>query len=684
LTASDFARVLAEGGVDERRTALGSLSLEPSGERASLLVRALGDAEWRVRKEAVRVAVANADDNLIALLIDAIVEPETVGQRNSALEVLGLLGARSSRALRSAYATVEVGARKFVVLALGETGDVGITDVLLDAVSHEDPNLVASAIDALARLGGTDAEAALVALLTSDDPFQRMAALDGLDRLRARVPFAALEAVIKDPLVRPVALPVLGRSGSIHAVAPLVEALDGDAAPTVASAAQGLVDLYEESDDLAHHVDRVVRTLTPGARAALARLLEDGERSARGAAATLLVLARDRASISAVMALGADGLLPSSTLTALSSWGIDAVPALLEVFEASHGGVRACALETAAGLAVDAPATAKLDEAVEASLRQGVLHALTDSDEHVRRSAARSLSWWASPADAQVLVDLVCASDDDVSLACGQALEHIASTSPSAVAEALADREIAGPGAAALVGVVAKLGGHEAVARLSSVMSAREPAVRRAAIAALSTLDESGTVELLALALADENADVRAAAARALGRAGTRANVALCVDALLLALDGDEPRVRAEVAEALGRLRIEAARAPLAELVRGDGDANVVLSALSALGCFASSALDAPIARAVTHPDEEVVKTALRLGVEARLASVRPLVERALAHPAWDVRIAAAQDLASYADAAAVERLRERAEYETDAMVARAIREAIAIAEGAD
>lgn len=678
MSLVELARIFAEGDVDERRDALVRLTSEPPSARAGLMMNALADTEWRVRKEAVRVAASCADDVLIGALVGAIVEPDTVGQRNAALEVLGLLGPRSSPALRKAYDEVEVGARKFIVLALGETGDVASTDLLLRAVGHEDPNLVASAIDALARLGGTEAEGALVGLLTSRDPFQRMAALDGLDRLRARVPFEALEPALEDPLVRPVALPVLGRSGDRKAVAPLIEALDSDAMPTVAAAAPALVDLYEDSDDIALLVERSARALSERARAALERSLSEGERAVRGAAATLLVLAREKRSLAAVMALGADGLLPSSTLTALSAWGIDAVVPLLEVFASGQGGVRASALETAAGLAVDAAEGRGLDAGVEVELRKSVLLALADSDEHVRQSGARSLAWWASPSDAKTLVSLICASDDDVSLACGQALEQLAASAPEAVSEALEGRELAGQGAAALVGVVARLGGHDAVVRLSSAMSAREPSVRRAAIAALSTLEETGTVELLALALADENADVRAAAARALGRAGSRARAVGCVDALLLALTGDEPRVQAEVAEALGRLAVTSALVPLTALVREDGEANVVLAALSAISRFDDAqALEEGVERAALHHDEEVVKTALRIGVESNLPNARPIVERALTHDAWDVRVAAAQRLASYGDEAAIELLRARAANESDAMVARLLREAI-------
>lgn len=682
MNHQELARILVEGDVDERRVALEHFPGIPASARAALLIRALGDADWRVRKEAVRVATSLADDALIEELITAIVDPDSVGLRNAALEVLGMLGARSSLALRVAYDRVEVGARKFVVLALGETRDTGIIDLLLRAVSHEDANLVASAIDALARLGGTESEQALVGLLVSDDPFQRMAALDGLDRLRARVSFDALKDVLDDPLVRRVALPVLGRTGAKLAIAPLITALSDDALPTVASAAPALVDLYEDDDELTLLVEKAVRALDERARVMLERLIADGERASRGAAATLLVLAREPRALAQVMSLGADGLLPSSTLSAFSSWGIDAVSPLLEVFDSSQGGVRACALETAAGLAIDSAENAPIEPRLETQLRKNVLTALADSDDHVRRSAARVLAWWASPEDANVLVDLVCASDDDISLACGQALEQIAVTAPEAVGRALQGRELTGPGAAALVGVVGKLGGHAAVSQLSSAMSAREPHVRRAAIAALSMLEESGTVELLALALADENADVRAAAARALGRAGEKARAVGCVDALLLALEGDEPRVRAEVAEALGRLGITSARGPLTALVRPDGDANVVLAALSALSRIGGSELESAIERAAFHQDEEVVKVALRVGVESGITNGRALVESALLHTAWDVRIAAAQQLATYADEAAVAVLRARIAEESDAMVVRQLHESVALAGG--
>src|SRR5690606_14067534 len=162
---------------------------------------------------------------VIPAMVAALLQGENVGLRNAALEVLGQLGSAAAEALLAAMATAPAGARKFLIGALGDSGDLEAVHLLAEEAVGEDANNAAAAIDALSRLGGPAAELALRGRLGSPDPFQRMAALDGLNRLRAAVPWEELEPVLDDRLLRRLVLSVLGRCGNEAAVGPLVDAL---------------------------------------------------------------------------------------------------------------------------------------------------------------------------------------------------------------------------------------------------------------------------------------------------------------------------------------------------------------------------------------------------------------------------------------------------------------------------
>ena len=86
---------------------------------------------------------------------------------------------------------------------------------------------------------------------------------------------------------------------------------------------------------------------------------------------------------------------------------------------------------------------------------------------------------------------------------------------------------------------------------------------------------------MLVQALSDPSAQVRAEAARSLGRHGD----AQAVPSLILALSDAEPRVRAQAAAALECIRVEDARAPLLELLE-DEDKDVRTRAALALGAL--------------------------------------------------------------------------------------------------
>ena len=123
-------------------------------EDPALVRRALGDQDWRVRKESAQVSLRRARElSLIEPLVQALCQSDNVGLRNAALDVLESLGDRASAALIAALPNVPEHARKFLVEALGESGGQLVVTELAKAAAADDPNVAGEAIEALARIG---------------------------------------------------------------------------------------------------------------------------------------------------------------------------------------------------------------------------------------------------------------------------------------------------------------------------------------------------------------------------------------------------------------------------------------------------------------------------------------------------------------------------------------------------
>ena len=242
-----IAASLAAADVESRRSGARALAGAEGGRAAELALRALGDVDWRVRRDALEAALSfegGAREALAEACLDASAQGENVGLRNGAIEVLARLGDLGVAALRRGLGARPGGAQKFLLEALGECGDLDVVPDVAARLDDEDPNVVAAAIDALGRLGGREASVALRSKLRVAEAFQRAATLEALSRAEARVPLAELLPHLEDRFAFRAALPLRGRCGEAEAVAPLLQAR---ARPrSAAPAAQALVRLGRE------------------------------------------------------------------------------------------------------------------------------------------------------------------------------------------------------------------------------------------------------------------------------------------------------------------------------------------------------------------------------------------------------------------------------------------------------
>lgn len=681
MTWEELERALEQPDAEPRRRAAIAIGEQPRPELAPLLMRALGDEDWRVRKEAVQVARHHGVSmGLLDGLIDAICQGENVGLRNAALNVLETLGDAAADALLAALPRVSDNARRFVVEALACSASPRVVRALVEASSSEDANVAAAAIDVLGTLGGPEAEQALRAGLGAQDPFHRLAALDALNRMHAWVPWEALEPLLDDRVARRVALAALGRCGRGEAIPVLVHALSETSRHTVRTAAEALAELYATWDELADPIRDSLQRAAVRARAHLRGLLEDAGPRTRRSAAMLCASARDVEALPGIVDLACTAGLPPSVVELLQRWGPSVVRPLLSVAERADGKHKGTALELACDLAHALRGAGHEDAAALGSeLLQALRIASRSDDEPVAAAAVRCLGVWGTQADAPRLTDLALKASPQLAALCGEALERIAEREPDAVVSALQGIEldaVEGPGAAALLRLVSMMGRSGAIDQLQTALSSNSPEVRKAAIDGLVRLGVPQVAELIAFSLTDENADVQAAAARALGRLQDGSVGPSGLDALLLGLRAEADSVRAAAAEALAELGDMRACEPLRQVVR-EGNPEVVLAALSALVRLQDPDLVDLLVEMLEHPDADVVKQSLEAlcqrGDDARVSEGLRI---ALGHPAWDVRQRAALFVARLPRPELYAAVVERLEHETDDLVRFALQDA--------
>ncbi len=658
--------------------AIGVLPAEPA--LGACLLQALGDEQWRVRKEAVRVARLRAVElAIVPALVAAITQGENVGLRNAALDALQELGAPAAEALLEAFPGAPEDARRFMVEALVCSCDDRVVSTLEKAADDRDSIVAAAAMQALASIGGERAERALELQLGSEDSFRRMAALDGLARLDAVVRWERIEPLLDDRLARRAALGLLGRCERPEAVAPLVGALSDRSDNLVASAAVSLSRLLEGPLEVVNEVHEQVVGLPENACEKLRALSRQGALEVRQAASQILILARDRASLPAAVELAAMDALPRVTLQSLRPWGNAPVRSMLELVDSPDEKMRAVALELACDLARElGPAASDLGGEIRGLLRRG----MESADANVALSAVRCLGEWGEAQDAEALVRAAESGSEAIAQACGRALLALAEREGEAVRQAVGRARLQGPNAAPLASVLGHVGGSDARARLQDALGSQDPGLREQAVAGIARLGGAEAAELVAFFLADESLDVQVAAARALGGLRDERGRPAGNDALLGALRSGSPALRAAAARALGETGDDRAVPALRERVRGE-DPGVALAALEALGRIGSPDLDELLMEAMSSRDEEVVKQALIAMGNSGGQRAAERIGIALDHPSWDVRRLAADLLGALGPAEAVAPLiLARLKQEIDELVREALRMALARLEG--
>jgi HEAT repeat protein len=695
-------RVLGSSDAEERRQATAQLARLPLERALPLLLRALGDEDWRVRKEGTLAArVFSGEQRLTAALIEVLAGGDNVGLRNAAVEVLAGAGHVATAALAQALPTLDADGRKLVVETLGRARDPAAVAPLEAALADADDNVRQGAVEALAALGQLApdrVQAILLARLQDRDRVVRLTALEGLTALGVVIPWDRLELLIEDPTLRAAALSAAALAESPEAARTLVRALGKARGSSFNQALKALARLAD--GPLATTIADALRAEGPelAARLVEAASSDSGGDARRTTSLRLAAAAGAEGVVDVAVAALAEERLAEPAQRALTALGAAALPAMIAHLASPAASVapRFSSPEARAALVDVIAEIAQAAGDAGASAALGALRrAARDPDKEIAVRALLALSRLGAQGDLELAAEQTLSDARPVALAAEGALAALAGRFPEA-ARALADRltrqELPSaqtlrmshdeafllPAAIALgaLGAAALFEERDATF-LAHAATAGDTRARRAAVEAVSELRSSagaafpGAMEVLSLSLADEEHDVQIAAARALGRLCSAPDAPRASDVLdLVDRSGASDLVAATVraiGEGMGPSYQGRHTAPpepphedlvaaLALFARG-APSGVAIAAVEALGqaqrAGARAAIEA-LAGALDHPDVAVVKVALlklaaegdgerhRGGASSGLAAVA----RGLEHSSPEVRALAVEMLA--------------------------------------
>jgi HEAT repeat protein len=687
--ASAVRWLLEQVEPEARRVAVQQIAKVRGPEAPELLLHALGDDDWRVRKEGATVApVLERREEVVAALVAALQDTVNIGLRNAAVEALVAIGTDSVSATIDALSRLDADARKLAVEVLGGVVDVRGTAALARALGDDDANVRVAAAEALgnAAFAGEAsrelATQALVSALTTSETFLKIAVLDSLARLEAQLPWRVFEEYAADPLLRRYAIAGATGSREPDAVRALAHAT-GDESPTIAR--EALVALGEivaagmQEDELLACA-RVAFGSAVRGHAIARRAARDAEDTrARGAALLALGLLSAPVDVPALVdALGDDDVAERAD-SALRLFGPAVLQSMLAVAGGSKPTVRAAALSLAASF----------EGAAVADVCQALRSALDDPSLEVVACAVEALGPLGDDRDLSRIAKLILHSDERLKAAATNAVSELAARHVDAARALLKagdsghDPRVLGCILLGAIGTTQALC-EEDVRLLERALAHDDPQVRRAAIDALAQADGDLVADAVIFALADEEREVQLAAVRALGRLG-RAEALTSVVA-----DTRDPVLAATALRALGDADPARALAAARPLV-SHTDPAIACAAVEAIGqlesrrasghasALVTTACEDALFAALDHPEGEVVKLALTLVGAQPGARALARLGLCLDHSSWEVRRIAAELLGQDKSSGAQELLRARYEREKDPIVRVAIAAAVSI-----
>jgi len=645
MVTCDSHSLAADRDEEERYHRVQEQSHVPLQKSRGILFAALADNSWRVRKQAIEVLLAaRPGEKDIQQLIALMRDEENAGLRNAIAELLVRLGTRVVPLLLAYLDDTDHDLRKLVVDALGLLGGEEAISGLIRALSDPDLNVAAAAAEGLGVAGDARSVPELVHHLEQNpEPFFRFNALAALGRIGVSGPLpAVIRQLAGQDILRRAVYDCLGRIGGDPEAVELL--LDGTFSPlpsvrqaAIISLAQVLQQLGPAEQDGAR---QRMRTLAgQGLLDQLTASFFPGNLALNTAIVTILGAMADPRGLKVLFRALADEHLAESAAHAIKALGDQAVTAASVSFSESDNPAERAALCTFLGTQPGRQAVA--------TIRCG----LHDDAAEVRAAAVAAAARLHDPELPSLAVGLLDDEDAVVREAALAALcQYAASDSQliGGVAGQMKDSAVAEQRRGATL-LFAALQDDEQLARL---LKDEDAAVRAAAARAAGMLKPLVACSHLMMALVDEEPDVRIAAADVLGDC----HDVSAVLPLRLLLEDRDAWVQAAALRSLVQLAGKDALPDLLHLLE-QGNEVVQLACLASFDLIGASEGLQVVAQNLGQYDGEVLKGAIELLHRHAETLLVPWFQQLLSHAEWDVRLAAVRASSAVPENERVERL---------------------------
>ncbi len=651
----EIERQLADASIEVRRQAVESMRGRRDASLIPLLLRAMTDVSWRVRKSAVDILFEDFGiDAYMQGLIGLLYIEDNAGARNSAIEALIRLGRKATPYLIEAFRTPNKDVRKFIIDVLGEQMDSRCLPLMLEAIRDEDENVRATAVEHLGKAGEVSVVDALIEILNSGDLWTAYPAADALGRIgnRKAVPHL-LAALDRKPLREPV-LKALGMLADPSTLDPVIRLIEGGSRSIQEQALRTVERMYHNGVTAEAISSEVRKILGDRAIDVLVNHAWSSKKEVRISAIMLLGLMRDEVVYGPLLDISHEEEFADDVKKALVFIGREKPESLLKLFETGNAHQLRFICDVAGAI-------------VSPVYYDAFDRLMANEDGHVRSIAARSIAKLNDGRAVSRLVGLLTDPYEDVQEAAVDALAmlgahlELASLTGMLKGEQAALRRNAAR-------VLGKLGAAPAVEDLGFALKDADPRVRKAGVEALAEIGTPDAVRYLTLALTDEKPDIRISATLSLGAIGG----AETLDALtILAADPDN-FVRVAAARALGMLGDDRAVAVLVPLLR-DASGFVATTAIESLRTIGGGDARDAILSMLNSGDDEVRRTAVAAlaGREDVAARLLPF----LRDPDWATRIAAVRALGRSENPAVRKELERLLDTEEDPTVLKTVEE---------
>ncbi len=644
--------VLLKDPLVEKRLQAARELLQLDGFAIELFLLALGDEDWRVRKEAIayymqqKNAVSHAE-----LIIDQLSHPDNAGLRNAAIEILIELGAQVAKVLLARLDSSDAEVRKFIVDILGEISCPHCVDALLPFLRDADDNVRYAVVETLGKLGSVEAVSSLLELLETSDAGLQFTIFEALTSIGKGVPVEKIIPYAQNSLLRKSVFSCLGQLCEVEAIPVLLKGISDPMRKNREVALLSFGQLIKclpvkNCPEVDPQSDQVVELLY--------EYLHHDNLEFRRAACYVLSLFPDAKVVRQILPLLAEEELRADVVAAARLIPTTIVEGVLDTTTLG---------ESAALYLIYLMGELSLSK-IEVMASEGV----SSEDPQLRYASIVALGRICS-VDAVTLVgDALADEIPEIREAASAALSRIGNAEPAAMIKTVTPY-LESPNPDLRLLAVRTLGGMPAKAVENGLLLALKdvtPEVRCEALRGLSGHQSQRLLSGLSLALTDEISSVRRLATAAIGEFPAR----LSTPILQHAFEDSDPWVRMEAVRALslgdnGEL-LEILEAGLADPV-----GLVVITALETAQRLLPEDAAGIFQNALEHVDQDVVATAVRLLCSSNCCS------DLLKHKNPTVRLLAVNEHCCPDSQHRLSSLEECLENESDAQVRQAIVEVL-------